>query len=112
MLESLNLTTNELLALTELITEVRGLYPSATIKLFGSKATGAFDAESDIDVLVLLPCLVSEAIRKQIVHKILDINLACESNISVLILSEEEWNGSLFSFLPVHGCIEKEGVVL
>ena len=112
MLESLSLNRNEILALTELITAIRAGWPPARIKLFGSKTTGTFDAESDVDVLVLIPCPVSEAIRKQIVHKVFEINLAYESNISVLILSEEEWDSSRFSFLPIHACIEKEGVAL
>jgi predicted nucleotidyltransferase len=112
MLESLNLTGNEILALTELTKAIRRLWPLARITLFGSKATGTFDAESDVDVLVLLPCPASEAIRKQIVHKVFEINLAYESNISVLIVSEEEWDSSSFSFLPIHAFIEKEGVAL
>jgi uncharacterized protein len=112
MLASLNLTGNEILALTELTAAIRRLWPLAKIKLFGSKVTGTFDAESDVDVLVLLPCPVNEAIRKQIVHKVFEINLTYESNISVLIVSEEEWDSSPFSFLPIHGFIEREGVAL
>ncbi len=112
MLESLNLSRNEVLGLPELIMAVRGPYPLARIKLFGSKATGTFDVESDVDVLVLLPSPVSDAVRKQIVHKVFEINLDYESNISVLILSEEEWDSSMFSFLPIHTFVEKEGASL
>lgn len=108
----LRLTENEIIALTELTTALRELWPQARIKLFGSKATGTFDAESDVDVLVLLPCSVTETIRKQIIHKVFEINLAHESNISVLIVSGEEWDSSIFSFLPIHSFIEQEGVSL
>jgi uncharacterized protein len=110
--ELLNLLENELLALNELTMSIRRLWPSARIKLFGSKATGSFDAESDVDVLILLPCPVSETIRRQIVHKVFEINLAFESNITTLIVSEQEWNSSPLTFLPIHSTIEKEGVVL
>jgi uncharacterized protein len=112
MQELLNLTENEIVALTELTKAIRELWPPARIKLFGSKATGTFDAESDVDVLVLLPCPVDATIRKQIIHKVFEINLAHESNISVLIVSGEEWDSSVFSFLPIHSFIEQEGVSL
>ena len=76
MVESLNLSESELLALNELTMSIRRHWPAARSRLFGSEATGGFDAESDVDVLVLLPCPVTETIRRQIVHKVFEINLS------------------------------------
>jgi uncharacterized protein len=112
MVELLNLSESEILALNELTMSIRRHWSAARIKLFGSKATGGFDAESDVDILVLLPCSVTETIRKQIVRKVFEINLAFETNITTLIVSEHEWNNSPLTFLPIHSTIEREGVVL
>ena len=112
MLESLNLRKAEILALTEFTEAIRLCWPRAQIKLFGSKATGMSDEESDLDILVLLTCPVSEETRKQIVHKVFEINLFYESNLSVLIVSKDEWGRSPLSLLPIHATIEQEGVAL
>jgi len=112
MLESLNLSRHEVMALREFIIAIRQLWPLARIKLFGSKATGTYDSESDVDVLVLLPCSVTEAIRRQIVHRVFEINLLYESNISVMIVSRDEWDSTPLSLLPIHAAIEKEGITL
>lgn len=109
---ALNITEAEKFALDNLITTVKTSWPSAKFKLFGSKASGTFDAESDLDILIMLPCPVTNEIRRQIVHKVSDINLSYETNISALIVSEDEWQNAPLSLLPIHAFIEEEGVSL
>lgn len=111
-LKRLNLTEAEISALEELLSDVRTDWPNAKFKLFGSKVNGIADYESDLDLLILLPCSVEEDIRQKIIHKVFDINLYYESNISILILSEKEWNNSPISLLPIHAVIKKEGISL
>lgn len=106
------LTRFELNALDKVKTELKTKWPDVKIKLFGSKITGKFDEESDLDLLILLPCKVTESLRREIIHKVFDINLQYDTNISPLILSENEWEGPIISSLPVHYFIEKEGVLL
>lgn len=109
---TLNLTEAEKLALGELIIILKVEWPNAKFKLFGSKASGTFDVESDLDILIALPCPVTNEIRRQIVHKVSDINLSYGTNISALIVSEEEWQNSLLSLLPIHAFVEDEGIPL
>ena len=85
---------------------------SGGLKLFGSKVTGGADEESDLDILILLPCEVTTKIRRLIIHKAFDINLAFETNISPLIMAKKEWASDILSFLPIHTSIEEEGVTL
>jgi predicted nucleotidyltransferase len=112
MLGQAQLSPNEMSALTDLMTTLRSHWPLANFKLFGSKARGTADAESDVDLLAVLPCPITEEIRRRIVHTVFDINLSHESNISVLIVSEEEWRHSLISLLPIHADVEREGIAL
>lgn len=107
-----NLTKTERQAVDEFVNALRAKWPSAECKLFGSKAKGTFDAESDIDILIMLPCRVTKEIRQQIIYQAFEIDLAYGTNINVLIVSEEEWQDSYISLLPIHDFIEEEGVSL
>lgn len=108
----LKLTKSENDALIKLITDMRISWPNVKFKLFGSKVKGVADEESDLDLLIVLPCDVTSEIRKQIIHKVFEINLTFETNISPLIMPEREWESPLFSLLPIHTSIEEEGVPL
>jgi len=106
------LSEKEKQALIKLITELKASWPGTKIKLFGSKVKGSADKESDLDVLILLSNDLSNNIRRRIVHKIFDLNLLFETNLSPLILSEKEWKSGLIPLLPIHDYIEEEGVAL
>lgn len=108
----MTLSPAERSALDELIGEVKKLWPKTKFKLFGLRVAGSADAESDIDILIQLPFPVTEEIRQQIIHKSFDINLSYESNISVLIVSQQEWNDGLLSVLAIHAAAETEGIAL
>lgn len=95
-----------------LLAFIKSEWPHAQCKLFGSKLNGTADEESDMDVLITLPCTVTNEIRQKIVHEVFNINLSCRSNISVLVVSGEEWANSAISVLSVHAFIEEEGVSL
>lgn len=108
--KKLKLTDYERDALNKLIAELKELWPDVKFKLFGSKAKGGADEESDLDILILLPCNITTEIRRLIVHKIFDINLTFETNISPLILSQKEWESDVLAVLPIHAFIEEEGI--
>jgi predicted nucleotidyltransferase len=112
MSKKFNLSKCERKALNQFIKMVKKDWPNTRFKIFGSKVKGIEDAESDLDLLILLPCEVTSEIRRKIIHKVFDINLEYGSNISVLILSDKEWNNAPLSLLPIHEVIEKEGIPL
>jgi predicted nucleotidyltransferase len=104
------ISKSEKMALDKLIAEFRASWPQVKAKVFGSKVKGVADEESDFDILILIPEEVTENIRRQIIHKVFDINLIHDTNLSPLIISESEWESRLTSFLPIHAFIEEEGV--
>ena len=108
----LNFTGAERDALDELAIVLKQKWPSITLKIFGSKVHNTTDTESDIDLLIVLPCSVTTDIRRWIVHMIFEVNLKYETNISGLIISDEEWQGFPLSLLPIHDSIESEGIAL
>ena len=108
----IHLTKAETQAVKRVKTALRANWPRTKFVLFGSKARGTTDQESDVDLLVMLPCPITPEIRQQIIHIVFEINLIYESNISVLIVSEEEWQHAHLALLPIHAAVEKEGIPL
>jgi len=116
MIESLglklNLTKSEIDALIQVVAKIRSTRLQTKFRLFGSKASGTSDSESDLDLLIVLPGKITESIRKDIIHLIFDINLDYNTNISAMIVSEAEWESPPYSMLPIYSYIQEEGVSL
>lgn len=91
---------------------VRGLHPSAEIRLFGSIARGNRREDSDFDILVLTDRPLSVAQEDKVEDALYDVQLAGETLISPLFYSKEEWDAPLTRVLPVHGEVERDGIVL
>lgn len=103
---------NEREALSFLVEDLKKQFPGVDIILFGSKVMGVPDLESDIDVLILLPCFVKDETRTIIIHKVFDVNLHFNTNISPVIISQDDWEHGPVSVLPIHETVERDGVVL
>ena len=80
--------------------------------LFGSLVRGESDAESDVDLLIVLTEPPPHQVRDRITSLILDINLEYGTNLSELIVDQQTWDHGLPSTLPVHQEIEEEGIRL
>jgi predicted nucleotidyltransferase len=99
-------------ALQELSTYIKANWPQARVKVFGSKIKGTADEESDLDTLIALPHAVTEDVRRQIIHRVFEINMAHGTNLSVLIVSQEEWEQGYLTLLPIHREVEEGGITL
>lgn len=107
---TLKLAEHEKQSLSELTEFLKRNWPFTKFIVYGSKVKGVADEESDIDLLIVLPCAVTEDARRFIIEKVFDVNLIYKSNISVLIVSKDEWQKGKISVLPIHDFIEEEGV--
>ena len=106
------LSSQEQQALQELSSFIKAQWPQARVKVFGSKIKGTADAESDVDTLIELPLTITEDVRRCIIHRVFEINLTHGTNISVLIVSREEWEQGYLSLLPIHSEVEEGSVTL
>lgn len=111
-MKNLSLSKAENNALNELSKEIKGQWPQAKLKIFGSKVRGTADIESDIDLLIALPIEIDQNIRRTIIHMVFDINLKFDTNISVLIVNQKEWEYGFLSYLPIHSEVEEIGISL
>jgi len=85
---------------------------TAQVILFGSKARGTDNAESDWDVLVLLDkATVTFKDEQRIRHRLYDVELEIEEPISTLVYSLTDWN-TRHSVTPLFKNVQAEGVLL
>ena len=90
--KDLKLKNNEIQAINELRKRVLSLYPDAEIILFGSKARGNYNKDSDIDILILLNTEVNSKLEEKIIGDIYDIELKYGLLFGPLIKNINDWN--------------------
>jgi predicted nucleotidyltransferase len=105
------LSIKEKRALQELKESLASRYNLLEMKLFGSKAIGEGDPESDLDVFILLDHLDWET-EKQIYELCFEISLENDVLLSPLLYSQEEIDDPLTRVTPFYQVLEKEGVPL
>ena len=110
-LDELPLEPRERAAIEEATRILRARFPVEEIILFGSKARGDADEESDIDLLVLTARALSRAERHAVYDALFSLQLRHEVVLSPLIVQGEQWRSDLVSLLPIHDEIEEHGAV-
>lgn len=91
---------------------LRERFPVASVVLFGSKARGDDDEESDIDLLVLTTLPLSWQERNAVTDSLFNLQLEHSVVISTVVVSEEEWDHGVYQVLPIHEAVEEEGVTV
>ena len=109
-LKKIHLNDNEREALYELKERLLKKYPEVEIILYGSKARGDFDKESDIDLLILVKSIVNTRLEEEITHITFDIELNYDVVFGKIIENKDFWNMPLAKAMPLHLNIDKEGV--
>jgi predicted nucleotidyltransferase len=111
-LDDLRLEERERRALAEATRRLRARFPVERVILFGSRARGDADAESDFDLLVLTARELNWQERGQLVDCLFDIQLEHEVLLSPLSLARRDWDEGLYRVLPIHLEVERDGIVL
>lgn len=107
------LSSEETSALKELKVALTELVGDRLVKLvlYGSKARGDYDRESDTDIAIVVRGLTRD-LKRDIIDKIVDIEFKYVTSLSTLVFSEED-----FEFLKkrerrIALDIEREGIPL
>lgn len=111
-IEQLKLKDNERVALQELKRRLLERFKKAEIILYGSKARGDYDRESDIDLLILIDEEINTALEDEIISLAYDIELLYDVVFGLLIESKRDWNSEIFRAMPIHWNVNREGVLV
>ena len=109
-LDTIPLSNRERQALAAAAAALKDRFPVEQLVLFGSRARGEGDAESDLDLLVLTTRELGWTERRAIVDTLFDVELAHEVVLSPLIVSGRSWRDGIYRVLPIHGEIARDGV--
>jgi len=111
-LDELALKPNQRNALEEARQRLAAEFGVRDLVLFGSAARGQDDAESDLDLLVLVPRPFTRRWRHGITDAVFEVNLKYGTNLSTLVVERKVWEKGPYSVLPIHAEIAREGIPL
>lgn len=106
------ITDEEKEILTRCRKAVKSIDPSAEVILYGSRARGNAEPESDYDLLIIIDEVVSLKREDFICRQLFPIELETGKVLSAIVYSRKQWDTKLYRAMPFHRNIEKDGVIL
>jgi len=82
----------------------------ATVILYGSRARGDYNEDSDWDFLILTELPESKEIKEAFTNKIFEAELELEEPISTIIHNKSLWEN--YEVTPLYHNIQKEGLLV
>jgi len=79
---------------------------------FGSTARKDFDDESDIDILVLIPANVDNALEEEIFREAFNVELEYDVIFGIIVYSRDFWKSDLAGQMPLYQEIKKDGTIV
>jgi predicted nucleotidyltransferase len=86
-------------------------FPVEKVILYGSKARGDADEDSDIDLLLVTSRPIHWRERKAIIDALFDIEMDHDAMISIMIVTVQEWSEGIFTAFPIYQEIMRDGVL-
>jgi predicted nucleotidyltransferase len=80
--------------------------------LYGSRARGVAEPESDYDLLVLVEGTLSRTLEDQIGDRLYALELESGAVLSLLVYEKRSWDTPLYKAMPLYHNIDQEGIVL
>ena len=109
-IDEIRLSASDRRAVEDAAALLRRQFPVAEIVLFGSKARGTDDRESDIDLLIVTSRLLSWRERRSVTEALFDLELKHDVVISTMIVFHGEWVDGPYTVLPIRREIDRDGV--
>lgn len=88
--------------------EMKSIDSNAEVILFGSRARGDYQEDSDWDLLILLSRPVDRQVSELILERLYNIELQTNSVLSSIVHTKSEWEDR--SVTPLYSIIQNEGI--
>jgi len=98
--------------LKQLKQAVLEIEPDAEVILYGSRARGDAEPESDWDLLVLVDGTVDPNRTDALRHRLYEVEWATGEVISTIVRNRREWSSPLCQSTPIHRNVVREGIRL
>lgn len=103
---------NRDLLLKQVKEAVLKIEPTAEVILYGSRARGDSNADSDWDFLILVDGPVDDGRVDRIRHRLYEIEWESDQVLSSIVRSRQQWNSQPLNGTPFHQNVELEGIAL
>lgn len=91
---------------------IQAIEPDATVILYGSRARGSAQADSDWDLLVLVDGVVDLSRKRAIRRALYDLEWETGEVITSAIKNREAWNAPRLRVSPFYQAVARDGVTL
>ncbi len=104
------LSSTEQALLQQIREAVLSVEPDAQIFLFGSRARGDSQSDSDWDFLILLNGPVDRVRTSRVRHAVFNVELGTDSVLSSIVRNVDDWNSGLFCESPFYRNVNRDRV--